>query len=68
MTEDTMTFVDQIQKLGGDFMKDLVEAVLQRLMEIDVEGRIGADARTSARPSATAFANAATTHGWARSN
>jgi hypothetical protein len=56
MTEDTMAFLDQMQKRGGgDFLKELAEAVLQRLMEFDVEGRIGAgryersDERTTQR-------------------
>src|SRR3981189_545994 len=56
MTEDMMTFLDQMQKRGGgDFLKELAEAVLQRLMEFDVEGRIGAgryersDERTTQR-------------------
>jgi hypothetical protein len=40
-----MAFLDQMQKRGGgDFLKELAEAVLQRLMEFDVEGRIGAAA------------------------
>ena len=39
----TMTILDQMQKRGrADFMKDLAEAVLQRLMEFDVERRIEA--------------------------
>ena len=43
MTEDTMAFLDAMQKRGGgDFLKELAEAVLQRLMDYDVEGRIGA--------------------------
>jgi transposase-like protein len=56
MTEDTMAFLDQTQKRGGgDFLKELAEAVLQGLMEFDVEGRIGAgrcersDERTTQR-------------------
>src|ERR1700685_1966441 len=56
MTEDTMAFLDAMQKRGGgDFLKELAEAVLQRLMDYDVEGRIGAgrydrsDERTTQR-------------------
>src|ERR1700690_1617973 len=56
MTEDTMAFLNAMQKRGGgDFLKELAEAVLQRLMDYDVEGRIGAgryersDERTTQR-------------------
>src|SRR3984957_13409363 len=56
MTEDTMAFLDAMQKRGGGgFLKELAEAVLQRLMDYDVEGRIGAgryersDERTTQR-------------------
>lgn len=43
MTEDTMTFLDRMQKLdGGDFLRDLAGAVLQRLMEHDVDNLVGA--------------------------
>ena len=70
MTEDTMAFLDAMQKRGGgDFLKELAEAVLQRLMDYDVEGRMArgvTNARTSAPPSATAFASAAMTRGLER--
>jgi hypothetical protein len=37
MTEETVTFLDRMQKLdGGDFLRDLAEAVLQKLLEHDV--------------------------------
>jgi len=43
MTDDTMPFLDALLKRGGgDFMKELAEEVLQRLMAYDVDGRIGA--------------------------
>src|SRR5689334_5206682 len=43
MTEDTMTLVDLLQKSGeSDFLKSVAEAVLQILMQADVEGLIGA--------------------------
>jgi transposase-like protein len=43
MTEDTMTLVELLQKSGeSDFLKSVAEAVLQILMEADVEGLIGA--------------------------
>src|SRR5689334_25318593 len=43
MTEDTMTLVDLLQKSGeSDFLKSVAEAVLQILMEADVEGLIAA--------------------------
>jgi len=43
MTDDTMPLLERLQKRGGgDFLKDLAEAVLQRLMEFEVEGLVGA--------------------------
>src|SRR6201996_5556244 len=43
MTEERMTLVDLLQKSGdGDFLRSVAEAVLQILMEADVEGLIGA--------------------------
>ncbi len=43
MTDDTMPFLDALLKRGGgDFMKELAEEVLGRLMAYDVEGQIGA--------------------------
>ena len=43
MTDDTVTFLDRMQKLdGGDFLRELVGAVLQKLMEHDVDNLIGA--------------------------
>src|SRR6516165_11980226 len=43
MTDDRMTLVDLLQKSGdGDFLRAVAEAVLQILMEADVEGVIGA--------------------------
>src|ERR671918_1952049 len=43
MTEDRMALVDLLQKSGdGDFLRSVAEAVLQLLMEADVEGLIGA--------------------------
>ena len=39
MTDDTMPFLDALLKRGGgDFMKELAEEVLGRLMAYDVEG------------------------------
>src|SRR5438105_1196997 len=44
MTEDRMALVELLQKSGdGDFLRAVAEAVLQILMEADVEGLIGAD-------------------------
>ena len=38
MTDDRMTLVDLLQKSGdGDFLRAVAEAVLQILMEADVE-------------------------------
>src|SRR2546423_11633847 len=43
MTEDRMGLVELLQKSGdGDFLRAVAEAVLQILMEADVEGLIGA--------------------------
>jgi transposase-like protein len=43
MTNDRMPLADLIQKSGdGDFLRSVAEAVLQMLMEADVEGVIGA--------------------------
>src|ERR671914_1562750 len=43
MTDDRMALVDLLQKAGdGDFLRAVAEAVLQLLMEADVEGLVGA--------------------------
>src|SRR5690349_23406347 len=43
MTEDRMALVELLQKSGdSDFLRSVAEAVLQILMEADVEGVIGA--------------------------
>ncbi len=43
MTEERMPLVALLEKAGeGDFMRAVAEAVLQLLMEVDVEGLIGA--------------------------
>src|SRR4051812_41814897 len=43
MTEDRMALVELLQKSGdSDFLRAVAEAVLQILMETDVEGVIGA--------------------------
>src|SRR5215210_460307 len=43
MTDDRMPLADLIQRSGdGDFLRSVAEAVLQMLMEADVEGVIGA--------------------------
>src|SRR5215510_16102744 len=43
MTDDKMALIDLLQKSGdGDFLRAVAEAVLQMLMEADVEGLIGA--------------------------
>ena len=42
-TEDTVTFLDRMQRLdGGYFLRDLAGAVLQKLMDQDVDNLIGA--------------------------
>src|ERR687884_1466986 len=43
MTEERMALVELLQKSGdSDFLRSVAEAVLQILMEADVEGLIGA--------------------------
>jgi putative transposase len=43
MTDDRMALLELLRNAGGgDFLKDLAETVLQRLMEFEVEGQIGA--------------------------
>ena len=43
MTDDRMALTELLQKSGdGDFLRAVAEAVLQILMEADVEGLIGA--------------------------
>ena len=43
MAEDSMALIELMQKTdGGDFLRSLAEAVLQLLMEADVDGLIGA--------------------------
>ena len=43
MTEDRLPLTELLQKAGdGDFLRAVAEAVLQILMETDVEGLIGA--------------------------
>jgi putative transposase len=43
MTEERMALVELLQKAGeGDFLRAVAEAVLQILMEADVEGLVGA--------------------------
>src|SRR5579859_3659089 len=43
MTDDRMALVELLQKSGdSDFLRSVAEAVLQILMEADVEGLIGA--------------------------
>ncbi len=43
MTSDTLPLAELMQKAGGeDFLRAMAEAVVQLLMEADVEGLIGA--------------------------
>jgi len=43
MTEESMALLELAEKhADGDFMKELGQFVLQRLMELEVEGRCGA--------------------------
>jgi putative transposase len=43
MTDERLPLADLLQKAGeGDFLRSVAEAVLQILMETDVEGMVGA--------------------------
>jgi len=43
MTEERLPLAELLAKSGdGDFLRSVAEAVLQMLMETDVEGKIGA--------------------------
>src|SRR5262249_22186223 len=43
MTDERMALVELLQKSGdGDFLRAVAEAVLQIMVEADVEGRVGA--------------------------
>ena len=43
MTDERLPLAELLQKAGdGDFLRTVAEAVLQLLMEADVEGQIGA--------------------------
>jgi hypothetical protein len=70
MTEERLALTELLEKAGdGDFLRTVAEAVLQLLMEADVEGLVGAGAMSvlaSARPGATVTATAYWTPGWAR--
>jgi hypothetical protein len=50
MTEERLPLAELLAKAGdGDFLRSVAEAVVQLLMETDVEGVIGADRRWSTR-------------------
>jgi putative transposase len=69
MTDERMALTELLQKSGdGDFLRSVGEAVLQILMETDVEGLIGAGRqRTGDRLNyPTATATAASTPGSGR--
>ena len=42
MTEERVPLAELVQKADGDFLRSVAEAVLQLLMEADVDGLIGA--------------------------
>jgi len=72
MTEDRLALTELLEKAGeGDFLRAVAEAVLQLLMEADVEGLIGPGATSAAvsgAPGAMATATAPSTPGSARCN
>ena len=46
MTEDRLVLAELLEKAGdGGFLRAVAEAVLQLLMESDIEGQIGAERR-----------------------
>ena len=48
MTEERLVLAELLEKAGeSDFVRAVAEAVLQLLMETDVEGLIGAGAKTA---------------------
>ena len=50
MTEDRLPLAELLAKAGdGDFLRSVAEAVVQLLMETDVEGLIGAGGMTGER-------------------
>ena len=73
MTEDRLPLAELLQKAGdGDFLRAVAEAVLQLLMESDVEGLIGAGRYERSRGAAELpqrlSASARSTPGSARSS
>ena len=70
MTKSTMSLPELLEKHDeGDFLRAVAEAVLQLIMESDVEGVIGAgrhEGPRDARPTATAIAIGPSTPGSAR--
>ena len=67
MAEERLALAELLEKAGdGDFLRSVAEAVLQLLMEADVDGLIRPAATSeaaSAPPGATAFATAASIPG-----
>ena len=64
MTDEMMPLLERLQKRGGgDFLKDLAEAVLQRLMEFEVEGLV-APVATSGATAAPRIATATVSGIW----
>ena len=61
-----MALLELLQKRGGgDFLKEVAELVLQRLMEFEVDGVVGA-AGTRVAPSARLGATVTVTGRWRR--
>ena len=67
MADEKLALIELLEKVGeGDFLRTVAEAVLQLLMEADVEGLsapVATSAMASAALGATASAIAAWTHG-----
>lgn len=70
MADHSMTFSDTLMQPGGeDFLRELIEFMLNRIMEADVTRRTNAEHRervTSARPTETDTAIVSTTPGSGR--
>jgi len=67
MTEDRRPLAELLAKAGdGDFLRSVAEAVVQLLMETDVEGMIGAVGGMSGPAIARRIATATETGRWTR--
>lgn len=70
MADDSMTFWDVLGQQGSeDFLRNLMERVLEQLMDFEVTNGIqagGTSGRKPARPTGMGIGNDRCTRGWAR--